>query len=319
MNEKALHRPKIGLALGSGSARGLAHLGVIQALKDADVEIDCVAGSGTGALIGAIHAAGKLAAFNSLFKRLDLKKAISSFGVALPKSGLIDGDRASEVMRTYIPASSIETLPISFAAVATDLVSGQEIVITHGDLNDAVRASLSVPGIFTPVRRHGRLLVDGSLANPVPVSAARRMGADVVIGVDLNSDMVTRNIEPLLQNKHAILEQTDLGSWAGGYLQILKDIRTWLRSQDLPGAVLLRNWTPNEEGLPNLFEVLLASINITETHITQTRLKLDQPDMLIRPPLGHIHFLEFGSGEEIIEIGYQSTLRQLTEWTKNTT
>ena len=317
MNKKALHRPKIGLALGSGSARGLAHLGVIQALKDADVEVDCVAGSGTGALIGAIHAAGKLAAFNSIFKRLDLKKAISSFDVALPKSGLIDGDRASEVIRTYIPASTIETLPISFAAVATDLISGQEIVITRGDLIDAVRASLSMPGIFTPVRRHGRLLVDGGLANPVPVSAARLMGADVVIGVDLNNDMVTRNIKSLLQNKRVLLEQTDLDSWAGGYLQVLKEIRTWLRSKNLAGAALLRNWAPNEEGLPSLFEVLLASISITETRITETRLKFDQPDMLIRPPLGHIHFLEYGSGEEIIQIGYQSTLRQLTEWTKN--
>ena len=317
MNEEALHRPKIGLALGSGSARGLAHLGVIQALKDADVEVDCVAGSGTGALIGAIHAAGKLAAFNSIFKRLDLKKAISSFDVALPKSGLIDGDRASEVIRTYIPASTIETLPISFAAVATDLISGQEIVITRGDLIDAVRASLSMPGIFTPVRRHGRLLVDGGLANPVPVSAARLMGADVVIGVDLNNDMVTRNIKSLLQNKRVLLEQTDLDSWAGGYLQVLKEIRTWLRSKNLAGAALLRNWAPNEEGLPSLFEVLLASISITETRITETRLKFDQPDMLIRPPLGHIHFLEYGSGEEIIQIGYQSTLRQLTEWTKN--
>jgi NTE family protein len=180
------HRPGIGLALGSGSARGLAHLGVIRAIEDAGIEVGFIAGSSMGALIGAIHAAGKLDELEASFQGFDWKKTASFFDVVLPKSGLLDGARISELVRAHIHADTIEALPIPFAAVATDIVSGEEVVIRSGDVIEAVRASISVPGIFTPVRSNGHILVDGGITNPVPVSAARAMGAGIVIAVDLN-------------------------------------------------------------------------------------------------------------------------------------
>ena len=192
-------RPKIGLALGSGSARGLAHLGVIRAIEDAGIKVDFIAGTSMGALIGAIHAAGKLDELEAAFRTFDWKMTASFFDVVLPKSGLLDGAKVSELVRAHIHADTIEMLAKPFAAVATDIVSGEEVVIRSGDVIEAVRASISVPGIFTPVRSNGRILVDGGLTNPVPVSAVRAMGADIVIAVDLNHEIIAgKNLKPLL-------------------------------------------------------------------------------------------------------------------------
>ncbi|OGS91675.1 MAG: patatin [Gallionellales bacterium GWA2_60_18] len=309
------HRPRVGLALGSGSARGLAHLGVIRAIEDAGIEIDFIAGTSMGALTGAIHAAGQLDELQAAFRAFDWRRMISFFDVVLPKSGLLDGASVSELVRAYIHADSIETLPIPFAAVATDIVSGEEVVIRNGDVIEAVRASISVPGIFTPVRSNGRILVDGGLTNPVPVSVARAMGADIVIAVDLNHQIIAgKNMKPLLPAaKPSDAEERAIGifsRWVGDYRLSMKDIRQKLLAGDNPASAQFRKWV-SAEPLPSIFEVLLASINIMETRITQTRLHLDKPDVLIQPPLGNIRFLEFGRAEEIIAIGYEHTQRQL--------
>ncbi|MDH4233715.1 MAG: patatin-like phospholipase family protein [Gallionella sp.] len=310
-------RPRIGLALGSGSARGLAHLGVIRAIKDAGIEVDFIAGTSMGALIGAIHAAGKLNDLEATFRTFDWKKTASFFDVVLPKSGLLDGARISELVRAHLHADTIEMLPIPFAAVATDITSGEEVVIRSGDVIEAVRASISVPGIFTPVRSNGRILVDGGLTNPVPVSAARAMGADIVIAVDLNHEIIAgKNLKPLLPaGKSSEAEGNSTGifsRWASDYLVSMKDIKQKLLAGDDPASAQFRKWMSSEP-LPSIFEVLLASINIMETRITQTRLLLDQPDVIIQPPLGHIRFLEFGRAGEIMAIGYEHTQRQLRD------
>lgn len=315
-------RPKIGLALGSGSARGLAHFGVIRAIADAGIEVDFIAGTSMGALIGAIHAAGKLDELETTFLKFDWKKTVSFFDVVLPKSGLLDGAKISELVRTLVPAETIETLPKPFAAVATDIVSGEEIVIRNGDLIEAVRASISVPGIFTPVRSSGRILVDGGLTNPVPVSVARAMGADIVIAVDLNHEIIAgKNMKPLLNTgKASSTEDSSSGMfsrWVGDYLLSMKDIKQRLLAGEYPASAQFRKWISTEP-LPNIFEVLLASINIMETRITQARLLLDQPDVVIQPLLGHIRFLEFGRAEEIIAIGYEHTQRQLASLSLHT-
>jgi NTE family protein len=309
-------RPRIGLALGSGSARGLAHLGVIRAIEDAGLEVDFIAGASMGALVGAIHAAGKLDALEATFRSFDWKKTASFFDIVLPKSGLLDGARISEFARAHIHADSIETLPKPFAAVATDIVSGEEVVIRSGDVIEAVRASISVPGIFTPVRSNGRILVDGGLTNPVPVSVARAMGAGIVIAVDLNHEIIAgKNLKPLLAAEERVATQSSasgmLSRWIGEYRLSMKDIRQKLLSGNDAASAQFRKWI-SPDPLPSIFEVLLASINIMETRITQARLLLDVPDVIIQPPLGHIRFLEFGRAEEIIAIGYEHTQRQLS-------
>ena len=311
-------RPRIGLALGSGSARGLAHLGVIRAIEDAGIEPDFIAGTSMGALIGAIHAAGKLDELEATFKTFDWKKTTSFFDVVLPKSGLLDGARIGELVRAHIRADAIEMLPKPFAAVATDIVSGEEIVIRKGDVIEAVRASISVPGIFTPLRSNGHILVDGGLTNPVPASVARAMGADIVIAVDLNHQIIAgKNMKPLLPAEKTNDETGMLSRWVGDYRLSMSDIKQKLLSGDNQISEQFRKWA-SAEPLPSIFEVLLASINIMETRLTQTRLSLDRPDVLIQPPLGDIRFLEFARAEEIITIGYRHTQEQLAALPQHT-
>jgi NTE family protein len=306
-------RQKIGLALGSGSARGLAHLGVIRAIEEAGIEVDFIAGSSMGALIGAIYASGKLDELEATFRTFDWKTMAGFFDVVLPKSGLLDGARVGELVRAHIHADTIETLPKPFAALATDIVSGEEVVIRSGDVIEAVRASISVPGIFTPVRSNGHILVDGGLTNPVPVSAVRGMGAKFVIAVDLNHEIVAgKNLKPLLPTKNTTDADAPglFAQWAGDYRLSMKDIRQKLISGDNAASAQFRKWVSSEP-LPSIFEVLLASINIMESHITRTRLSLDRPDLILQPPLGHIRFMEFDRAEEIIAIGYEYTKQKL--------
>ncbi|MBW6494031.1 MAG: patatin-like phospholipase family protein [Burkholderiaceae bacterium] len=185
---------KVCLTLGSGSARGLAHIGVLRAIKEAGIEIDVIAGTGMGALIGAIFAAGKLDGLAARFLDVDWKDIVPLLDPAFPWSGLIDGQKIADFVRAHVLAASIKDLPIPFRAVATCIMSGEEVACGAGDLIEAVRASISVPGIFTPLRSNGRILVDDGLIDPVPVSVVRAMVADLVIAVDLNHDIVASRV-----------------------------------------------------------------------------------------------------------------------------
>jgi NTE family protein len=309
MNNYSESNIQIGLALGSGSARGLAHIGVIRALEEAGITIDCIAGTSIGALIGSVYASGKLEALEKVYLDFDWKKIAYFFDVVFPKSGLIDGNKVTDFVREHVHAETIEHLPLPFKAVATDIATGKEVWIDQGDVIEAVRASLSVPGIFTPVRRNGRILVDGGLVNPVPVSTVRSLGADFVIAVDVNHGIVAGKTPEKETEKNALSQALQR---LGGkqYSQAMERINLGLQSLDNPALNQVRSWLA-EEPLPNIFEVLLSSINIMETQVTQSRLKTDSPDLLIQPNLGHIGFLEFNRAEEIINIGYDETFKQL--------
>ena len=312
MNNHSKNNVNIGLALGSGSARGLAHIGVIRALEEAGIKIDCVAGTSIGALIGSVYASGKLEDLEKVYLDYDWKKIAYFFDIVFPKSGLIDGNKVADFVREYVHAETIEHLPLPFKAVATDIGSGEEITMDKGDVIEAVRASISVPGIFTPVRRNGRVLVDGGLINPVPVSTARSMGAKLVIAVDLNHDIVAGKAPESISKSAEQNSFVETLSRMGGakYLAAVERINLGLQSMDNPALNQIQAWLA-EESLPNIFEVLLSSINVMETQITRTRLHMDPPDLLIQPKLGHIRFLEFNRAEEIINIGYEETCKQL--------
>jgi NTE family protein len=192
---------KIGLALGSGSARGWSHIGVIRGLQEADIDIDIVCGSSIGALVGGAYAAGKLDDAEKLIRELAWSDVLGFMEVPVPRSGLINSDKVADYLRERLGDPNIEDLPKPFAAVATDLTTGQEVWIRNGSLIEAIRASISMPGMFTPCFREGRLLVDGGLINPVPVSLCRSLGANTVIAVNPNTDIriqyeITR--EPIL-------------------------------------------------------------------------------------------------------------------------
>ena len=178
---------KIGLALGSGGARGWAHLGVLRRLSEFGVEPACIAGTSIGSIAGALYASGSLATMEDLATHLDWTRVAQLFfEVGLPRSGLLTGKNFMKMLRSVIPAHAVSSLRVPFAAVATDLESEAEVVLDSGSLFTAIRASIGIPGIFTPTCVGGRYLVDGGLVNPLPVSVCRAMGADYVIAVDIN-------------------------------------------------------------------------------------------------------------------------------------
>ena len=186
-------RKKVGLALGGGYARGLAHIGVLEVLEREGIPIDMIAGTSIGALIGALYAKQKDASqLKEQAMLLDWMGTTALVDLAFPKSGLIGGKRITNLLRRFIGNSSFNDLDIPLACVATDIINGDEVVISEGSVLEAVRASFSIPVIFTVVKYQGRYLVDGGLVNPVPVSVVKKMGADFIIAVDVTPDKKER-------------------------------------------------------------------------------------------------------------------------------
>ncbi|RKX25286.1 MAG: patatin [Candidatus Zixiibacteriota bacterium] len=303
----------VGLALGGGSARGWAHIGVIRALTEAGIDIDYIAGTSIGSVVGSVFAAGNIKDLEEVAVRLDWKQIAYLFDVVLPKSGLIDGKKVAGFVRNHLRKTNIEELPIPFCAVSTDLNTGDEVVIREGDIIEAVRASISIPGIFTPVRNNGRILVDGGMVNPVPVSVVKEMGADFVIAVDLSHGLVGKkgslqNTPPEVGVSHS---QKDDQQHTEKKNTILEALNNRLATIDF-SALSWTKHSKNVEPLPSIFDVITSSINIMEVQISATRLKSDPPDLLIQPDLSHINFLEFNRASEAIEVGYAEAKRRLT-------
>ena len=310
--EKKIPPEKIGLALGSGSAKGWAHIGVIKALTEAGIHIDYVAGTSIGAVVGSVYASGRIATLEDVALQLDWKKVVNLLDIVFPKSGIIDGNKITEFIREQVKTKTIEELPLPFAAVSTDLATGREVVIREGDIIEAVRASASVPGVFTPISKAGMFLLDGGLVNPVPVSVVREMGADFVIAVDLNHDIISKKSDdisvaydsvphtPKPENGQSLVKGNRMVSALNSKFKSISFSSFSNKTQRMP-----------KNSMPNIFEVLLASINIMETQITAARLKTNPPDILIQPALGHIKFLEFNRAEEAIAEGYRDAKSKL--------
>ena len=183
----------VGLALGSGSSRGWAHIGVIEALREAKIPIDFIAGCSVGGYVGALYGAGGLESLKAFVLKMNGKKVFSYFDVVFPRSGLLNGTkRVRELFSMHTDVNDFSQLKIPVAMVAADLKTGDKVVLTSGSLLDALRATMSIPGLFAPARLRGRFLVDGALVDPVPVGVARAMGADVVIAVDLAGGLASR-------------------------------------------------------------------------------------------------------------------------------
>jgi NTE family protein len=203
--EKALASPKVGLALGSGGARGFAHLGVIKVLRDEGIPIDLIAGSSMGALVASFYGAGldvdRLYKLSRVFKR----KYYLDFTV--PKMGFIAGKRVKELIRIFTHGKKIEELDIPIGIVATDLMSGEKVVFKNGPVAEAVRASIAIPGIFVPEKLDGRLFVDGGVVDRIPVSVAKEMGADIVIAVDVSNVKVNADITSIFD---VIIQSIDI-------------------------------------------------------------------------------------------------------------
>ncbi|MHB8090989.1 MAG: patatin-like phospholipase family protein [Syntrophales bacterium] len=289
---------KIGIALGSGSARGWSHIGVLQSIVEAGIAVDFVCGTSVGALVAGSFAAGFLEHLDRWARRLSWSHIVGFMDMKIPRSGLIEGEKISGYLREMITDPLIENLPVPFAAVATDLKTGREVWLREGSLIDVVRASISLPGIFTPCGRNGQWLVDGGLVNPVPTSLCRAMGADIVVAVDLNSDIMGKKriqrmaAPPEGEGKGVSLSEQ--GRWAD-----------FLKQVQLNGKLKLfgQMFQEQPDRSPTLFDVLATSVNIMQDKINQQRLLEDPPDLVIRPKLSDIGLMEFNRAAETIDEG----------------
>jgi NTE family protein len=278
-------RPRVGLALGSGSARGWAHIGVIRALEEAGIVPDVIAGTSIGALVGAAYAGGQLDRFERWVGGLDWREVLSFFDVSF-SGGLIKGEKLMAFVAEHFVGVGFADLEKPFACVATELATGREVWLRDGPLIDAVRASIAIPGLFSPQVRDGRLLADGGLVNPVPVSLCRALGADIVIAVDLGSDLIGRHLRPPPANDRRPPE------WVAR-------IRNWLgRPPGSPAA------TPP---LPSMLDIMATSINIMQVRIARSRLAGEPADVLIAPRLAGVGMLDYDQAAEAIAEGREAT------------
>ncbi|WP_246031985.1 patatin-like phospholipase RssA [Leptospira fluminis] len=275
----------VGLALGSGSARGWSHIGVIQELEKLGIYPDIVCGTSIGSLVGAFHAAGKLSALERWVESLEWRDILGfmdwSFG-----GGLIRGKKLFDFFAQEFRDAEIKDLALPYGAVASDLDTGVEVWLKSGSVFEAVRASISLPGIFTPVAKEGRWLVDGGLVNPVPVSLCRAMGADYVIAVDLNQDLLDKKDEE---------EKKEISPESGSRW------RSW--TAKFWGKDLDEHLQKEKDEKPGIMEVVSKSINIMQIRITRSRMAGDPPDVLLAPRLRYIGLMEFHRGKEAIEEG----------------
>lgn len=182
-----MKKRRVALVLAGGGARGVAHIGAIEELERQGFEISAVAGTSMGALVGGVYASGYLEPFKEWMRALDKYKVFSLVDFALSTEGLVKGDRVMEAMKELVPDVQIERMPVPFAAVAADLLTGDEVVLDSGGLYDAIRASISIPSVFRPVHRDGRVLVDGGTVNPLPLNRVRREEGDLLVAVDVSA------------------------------------------------------------------------------------------------------------------------------------
>ncbi|MCW5719582.1 MAG: patatin-like phospholipase family protein [Devosia sp.] len=285
---------RIGLALGGGAARGWAHIGIIEALLDAGIEPNIVAGTSMGALVGAAYAAGRLAELRQWAEAADWRVVAGMIDIQISNGGLVDGKRIQGWLRESGLDIAIETLPMRYAAVATDLIDGREIWLQEGALDEAIRASIALPGIFSPYQINGRWLIDGGLVNQVPVSTCRALGSEFTIAVSLNEGLLGRRLDPQpaapLSSPPARKRLADLLEQMTGPLQ-------GQLARIVPG--LLQGGPKN----PAYFDVLTNSINIMQDKITRSRLAGEPPHALLRPNLSQIGLMEFHRAAEVIELG----------------
>lgn len=281
-----------GIALGGGGARGFAHVGILQVLAENGIVPACVAGTSIGALVGAVYAGGgleRLAASSNEIRLLDIPRLLSP---SWSLRGVFSGNNVIEWLSGMIEQQTFAELDVPFAALATDIDSGERVVLRDGEVSSAVRASISIPGLFTPIVRDGRTLVDGGLVDPLPVGAAHELGAGFVIAVDLFGDEATVSASPSRQRNGAL-------DTAMNY------IRGFLRAEDDDGRERHRG--------PNVLEAIERTMIITQHELTQARLVREPADFRFEPPVGDIGALDFHRGEEGIEIGRETARKRLPE------
>lgn len=309
--DEATRPTTISLVLGSGGARGYAHIGVIEELRAQGFDIKSISGSSMGALVGGIHAAGKLDEFRDWVLPLARLDVLRMVDLTLVGGGFIKGDRIIRAMREQVGEINIEDLPISYTAVAVDLDAQREVWFSEGSLFDAIRASIAIPTVFRPHHYQGRLLVDGGLLNPLPVSPTLRDRTDATIAVDVNGPA-----EPLAGKGVA------LASWNAA----LADTHSVVEISSTPMAetpvrrkrhlisALIASKRLRSARDPSMLELFSRTLDTVQETITRLKLAAQPPDLLITIPRNVCTMYEFHRAESAIEWGRQRTREALARW-----
>jgi NTE family protein len=300
-------RPSIGIALGGGAARGLAHIGVLRTLLAHGIKPEVVVGTSMGAVIGGCYAAGQLDHIAEWALSLTRRRVFGYLDVSLSGSGLITGGRLARRLSLALGQTRIETLETRFAAIATEIGTGHEVWLTRGRLLEALRASYALPGVFAPVRIGGRWLLDGALVNPVPVSAARALDARLVIGVRTNADLFGRGTT--IQS-HGFEDDEEAA------IDEPAPRRRWRRRPMTDKAIserMLKRRLLGRAGRPGLPTVMIEAYNVMQDRIARARLAGDPADVMISPRLGHIGVFDFHRAEEAIACGAEAAERALEQ------
>ncbi len=294
-------RPVIGLALGGGAARGFAHIGIVRTLIAHGIVPNVVVGTSIGAVVGGAYAAGHLDTMEEWARSLQPRNILSYLDIRLNGSGLIGGDKLAAQLEAAIGPILIEDLPLKFATVATEVRTGHEIWLTHGRMVDAMRASYALPGIFSPVLIGDRWLVDGAMVNPVPVSAARALGAEIVIAANLSSDVFTHSTT--IYSHGAAVAAPEVAVEPAppkrGFGRLFSAERT-MKREFFGGG-----------GRPGISSVMVDAFNIMQDRITRARLAGDPPDMLISPRVGQIGWFDFHRADDLIAFGARAAERAI--------
>ncbi len=309
-------RPRTGgvaLALGGGVAKGWAHIGVLRAFEEAEVPISMIAGTSIGALVGGCYIAGKLDELEKFARELTWTSVIRYMDFTFSGTGLISGQRLAARMAEHLHGIRIEHLDTPFVSVCTDISTGHEIWLHDGPMIEAIRASYALPGVFAPVSHNGRLLVDGALVNPVPVSACRSYEPDVVIAVDLNSDAFGRgtvirasHYDPPVVEKPKQAES----SWKAFFRAT---DHQHISGAEKPRARTLFDPQIRPQSRLGVTGVMIEAFNIIQDRISRARLAGDPPDYMIRPRLQGVGLADFHRADDAIRIGYVEAKRRIAE------
>jgi NTE family protein len=292
-------KPRIGLALGSGAARGWAHIGAIRALEERGVKPDLICGSSIGALVGAFYASGELDKLETWVTSLAWTTVLRLMDLTW-RGGLIRGQRLFNLFRVTFEDRDISALPILYGAIATELDSGREVWLREGKVLDAVRASCAMPGLFTPVLRNDTLLVDGGLVNPVPVSMCRALGADLVIAVDLSwGKLGPYRDRNLVKN----------GSVKNDGAVAPREVPGWIGRVRAGWLERMKSKVKDEVTMPSIFEVFTTALDIVEMKVARSRLAGDPADVMITPLLPDFGTMEFHRAKEAIAEGRAAVAR----------
>jgi NTE family protein len=328
---------KIGLALGSGAARGWAHIGVIQALEEMGIEIDIVSGCSIGSYVGAAYTSGKLPELAEWVESLTEWQVFALMGVGFHKGGLVSGLKVFKALQDNFSFETFEELNKPFAAVATDLYSGREVNFNSGSVIEAVKASCAIPGLFPPLLFDNRWLVDGGVVNPVPVNMCRMLGADIVIAVNLSADFRPQSLV-----NNPIDHGNNQKKTSDFFKRSQQQIQQWFRKgEDVDQPNDKQDLITSEEYLteecleileptnveqeqaadipidgqilvppaPSIINAMTGSLDILSARVTRSRLAGDPPDILIEPQLRDFSMMEFYRATELIEHGRASVQR----------